>query len=554
MGCFRTLMVGGIAVLGLAACAPAAPPLSPAPAPAAPGGAPAAPAGAQRGGVLQYAPIKGGQTLHPHRGGNTDILRHVGPAYETLVNFKYEATKSYRENPEIIPWLAESWQQPNDLTYVFKIRQGVKWHDGTPFTAEDVAFTYNWLRQEKATASARVAQAESFEVLDPHTLKITLKKPVPDFLEDLAEKNLLIVAKHAVERGDDLNKVINGTGPFKMKSFRTGIESVWERFDGYWQPGRPYMDGVRQIWGLEDSAMMAAFVAAENDLLAVGDMTQLETVRQQRPDSGFFTKANDIGIGMLMKLDAPPFNDLRVRRAVHLAIDREAMNLTLAKGRGMHLTPGVWPGLTGWAMPQEELRKLPGYRTPKDQDLAEAKRLLAEAGYPQGFAFEIIYNAGGIAPRRITEMIPAQLKAIGVTANLKPLESGVYNQTDLSTGAWEGGNVPTIVNAQFRGLYDRFHSKAPSNKVGLNDPKLDGLIDAVLTGKDVETRQRATRQLQEHFLDQVYYIPTIEQVDGALWQPWVHDFSFNGTNALSMHEDTYSQMWLDREAIPSGRR
>ena len=518
---------------------------------ASPPSSPAAPA---HGGVLQWAPPKAQASLHPHRGSTAEITRHTGPGYESLLSFNHQPGKDFRVSLEVVPWLAESWKQVDDLTYVFSIRKGVKWHDGADFTAGDAAFTYNWLRQERLAASSRLALVDSIDSPDPYTLKLTLKSPAPNLLEQLADRNLLLVPKHMVERGDDLNKVLIGTGPFKIKSFRSGAESVWERFADYWQPGKPYLDGVRQIWSHESSGMMAAFIAGENDLLSVADVPQLETVRRARPDAGFLSLPSDTGHGGLLKLDRPPFSDARVRRALHLAVDREAMNQTLMRGRGVYVTPGIWAGRDGWAIPQEELRRLPGFRQPKAEDIAEAKRLLAESGYPQGFSFDIIYNAGGNAPPLIAETLPNLLGVIGVTTKLKPMESTVYSQADLQTGDWEGGNLATLVNSQFRGLFDRFHSQGPSNKTGLGDPQIDALIEATLAGNDLEARRRAARRLQERFLEQAYYIPTVEPVSTAMWQPWVHDYFFNGGNLLSPNQDAYSQVWLDAPAMPAARR
>ncbi len=541
----------------LAGCAPAAGGPQPAPqvpAAAAQPQAPAPPA-PQRGGLLQWAPIKPGQTLHPHRGGTSDIMRHAGPGYETLVSYRYEPAKDFRETFEIVPWLAESWQQPDDVTWIFNIRQGVKWHDGVELTAADVAFTYNWLRQEKLPASARTAAAAKIEATSPSVLKITLKAPTPDFLDELAENTNLIVPQHVVERGDDLNKVLVGTGPFRVKSFRSGVETLWDRSADYWQPGKPYMNGVRQVWGLEESAAVAAFVAGENDLLVTVDMTQLDVIRKARPDAGFYTKPNDNGFGLFVKLDRPPFDDVRVRRAISLATDRQAMVQTLTQGRGVFVTPGVWPGRQGWAMPQDELKKLPGFRAPKAQDLAEAKRLLGEAGYPSGFSFEVIYNAGGLGPPRIAEVLADQLRAVGVAANLRPMESGVYNDTDLRTGAYEGGNLPTGVNSRSRGLYDRLHSKGPNNRTGLSDPRLDALIEASLSGGNEDARRKVVQELQEYLLGQMYYIPTIELVNAALWQPWVASgINHSGSSGLQLAQDSLSWMWLDVDRMPAARR
>ena len=549
--------VSALVFLGAVAagCAPAQPLSSG----EAPGGAQAAqppgpPPGPARGGVLQWAPPKAQASLHPHKGGTAEIMRHTGAGYESLISFKHEPGEDFRAKLDTVPWLAESWNQLDDLTYIFSIRKGVKWHDGTDFTATDVLFTYEWLRQEKLGASSRLALVDRMEAPDPYTVRLILKSPASDMLVQLADRNLLIVPKHAVERGDDLNKVLIGTGPFKIKSFRSGAETVWERFPDYWQPGRPYADGVRQIWTLDPSAMMAAFIAGDNDLLSVVDVAQLESVLQTRPVAGFQVLPSDIGVGLLLKLDRPPFSDARVRRAVQLAVDREAMNQTLSKGKGMYVTPGAWAGRDGWTMPQEELRRLPGFRQPKDQDMAEARRLLAEAGYPQGLSFDLIYNGGGSGPPRIAEVLSPQLRGIGITANLKPMESAAYNQVDLQTGDWAGGNLPTLVNSQFRELFDRFHSQGPRNKMGLNDPQLDSLIEGTLAGKDVEARRRTARRLQEYFLEQVYYVPTVEPVSTAMWQPWVHDYHFNGGNLLSPHQDTYGRLWLDVQAMPAARR
>lgn len=506
------------------------------------------------GGVLVWAPIKARKFLHPFVGGTTDILRHTAVGYETLVAFEAPLDGDERIDLKVIPWLAESWEQPDEKTYVFHLRRGVKWHDGEEFTAEDVVATYNWVNDAKngvTFARARLKDVESLQAMDRYTVKISLKAPSALFVDGLADENLLILPKRAFEQDWDLNKVLIGTGPFKLKSFEADKESIWVKNEDYWQKGRPYPDGVKQIWGLDASAMMAAFITGKNDLLALSDQPQLDALLKNRPDAQYINRITDMAVGYYPKLDRPPFNDLRVRRALHLTLDRQAMVQTLTFGKGI-INPPI-PGMkTGWAIPQEELLKMPGYRQPKDADIAEAKRLLAEAGYPNGFETTLLYQGEGIAQPPIAQMVATQALKVGIKITLDPQQTSTYRDREAK-GLFDAVLDP-MAAAELTGRFvDRFHSKGGANKNGLADPKLDQLIDGVQYTADVEQRKKITRELQLYMLEQLYYLPTIDFATFGVYQPWVHDYYFKASTAITPHRDNYFRIWLDKDKIPAGR-
>lgn len=186
----------------------------------------------QKGGALVYGTIQPTSILHPLRARGNDILRNVGPGYENLLSFDYHPGQDHRIDFRVVGGLAESWEQPEGVTYLLRLRRGVKWHDGQEFTAADVLRTFQWILEEKFPIASSLRQISAMEAPDPHTVKLVLSKPSAGFLEELANSELLIAAKHAIDTGLDLNKTVIGTGPFKLRSFEGGKEGLWGQKPG----------------------------------------------------------------------------------------------------------------------------------------------------------------------------------------------------------------------------------------------------------------------------------------------------------------------------------
>lgn len=492
-------------------------------------------------------------TLDPYTGGGPEDRRAVGSVYEPLLQFDYASERDYRAEGKVIPWLAESWQQSDQRTYLFKIRRGVQWHDGAPFTAHDVVFSYERMRQPTFRARKFMSGLDTIEAVDDYTVRITANSAPHNFLSDLAEPNAMILPRHVADRGDDFKKVTIGTGAMKLKSYDSTKASVLERNPNYWQKGQPYVDGSQAIAGLDQSGRVAAFVAGKSDQLGLPDRRQAEPIMKQVPNVKVVTTMATFHNNLLLQLGAPPFDDVRVRRAIHLAVDRQGMNRVIAGGEGV-INPPVLSGIReGYGISQQELLQTPGFRSPKDQDLAEARRLLADAGYAQGLKLTIAYGQSRGSSPPVAEAMQEQLRRAGIEATLEPKETGAYNKAE-SEGGYQG--ILSFVGGERDDLaWDYLRSGAPLNKFGLKDPELDALIDAMNASFDLEARKQSLRRIQLLLLDRAYAIPTIDWPAYHLQQAWVHDYFVKGGSSQSFFDSfVATRVWLDVDQMPADRR
>jgi len=259
------------------------------------------------------------------------------------------------------------------------------------------------------------------------------------------------------------------------------------------------------------------------------------------------------GDSLLMKLATPPFEDIRVRRAIHLAVDRQALVKAVAFDIGIINPPGM-PGVkTGWAIPQEELLKLPGYRQPKEPDVAEAKRLLSEAGYPSGFKTSTLVNVGRSFTPRIAEGMAGQLRQIGVDMEIRVQPTAEWRKT-TQDGQFETymDFVADAVPANYQFTY--LHSKGALNNMPINDARLDELIDKQATSLDAGEQKRAALDMQRLLIEKLYVIPTIEVGAFQVWQPWVRNYIYNIGTSEIVDQENAASMWLDVEKMPADRR
>jgi len=386
----------------------------------------------KRGGVF-HVPVPGGVVnLNPYSqsGASSNI---VYPTYDNLIG-REEAphTNWFELGQPLGPRLAERWERKDDNTYVFTLRKNVFWHDGQPFTAADVIHTVNYLKENrgKVTDAARVLNMASVEAPDPLTVVIKTMRGNPDFLVD----DILLIEitpKHLADSGKTLETNLVGTGPFMLKDFDTTTGFRLTRNERYWTPGLPYIDGIVGHSMSDRGTMIAAFAAGTIDAMNPEDKVQLETVQNLKPDLNSDRFYGNYGYGLWFAIDQPPFSDIRVRKAVQLAIDRPDMIAKGAFGDGMANPPGGLGWRKGISIPQDELLKLPGYNpATRQQDIAEAKRLLAEAGYANGFATKLSYGSYLTNPKPIAEVAASQLNNFGIKITLVPLDRATNTQVE----------------------------------------------------------------------------------------------------------------------------
>lgn len=530
----------------------------------------AAPQEKQYGGALQYAsqtPPDGLYWFDLGTIGGRGRPMASSQIWNGLINFELvDPEADYRADGKYAGELAESWSQLDPRTYLFNLRRGVKWHDGADFTSKDVV--WSWAHWGDRTSDRRLRtvadNTEKIEAVGTHQVRLVLKKGDPDFLTEVALPDFKILPAHVAENagnptGDALKelyeKTVIGTGPMKLRTFDRRRHLETERFEDYWR-GRPYLDGTRCVFGLERSGVQAAFIARELDFASLDDRVQFDTIKGVAPDTKRMRYISAHNWGLQFNVQRKPFEDVRVRRAVHLAMDRQKLQDAATFGEGLIPAPApILPTLTraGWGMPIDEAMKLPGWRQPKEQDLAEAKRLLAEAGYPNGFKTAIIFRRGISHPTTQTEPVASQLKAIGIEAEAKVMEPGlyadqVYNRKDfevINDGMTAGYAIASTA-------YSKFHSKGASNYGQVNDPELDRLIEAAMGEPEREKRNQLFIQMQRIITDKVYYAPIVTLAQFVALQPWVYELF--PSQSVSPELLDAARLWMDVNTMPEGRR
>ena len=401
-----------------------------------------APGDPKYGGVLNIQKHGPPGKLDPHpsvAGLDASEFAHV---YDNLVQYN-----PFEPTDEIVPDLAESWGISDDgLVFTFNLHDHVVWSDGEPFTASDASFSLERMVEEgkpRPRAGLIRQYYESSSIIDDHTIEVPLKFPAAAFLNVLGMEYVKILPKHVVEAGVDINLGENmvGTGPYKFVKYVKGNRLEFEKNENYWREGLPYLDGINKIIISDISRIIAAF-KAEQVMLSTLGWTNL-TVRDYlklADDAGDILTVprmccDQAGFGLMMNVNQSPTNDPKVRRAIFLGVDRDAINQANIAGEGSIGSPvQTWAGL---GMSHEELAQQPGFRYTADglkhpEDLQAARDLLAEAGYEDGLDITLRFSLTEGQNPDSAALIKDQLKDIGVNVTLEGLEY----QTALE--AWKG--------------------------------------------------------------------------------------------------------------------
>jgi peptide/nickel transport system substrate-binding protein len=525
----------------------------------------------QPGGIFVKAPqpiLEGLYWYDRVYGGGSGQRSVLTDMTETLLSYVYTSPdKDYRT--QIGPNLAESWKQVDPRTYEFALRQGVKFHDGEEMTAKDVVFSYERMKEGASAQSGVAKEVEKIEAAGPYIVRFTIRQVSPDFVELIGTDNAtsfrvlpaLISERAGNATGDALKKLYEatpiGTGPFKFRSFTYNQVADLERFDGYWG-GRPYLDGIRSVQRLERAAQTAAFVSGKVDFLSLTDRVQFDSIKQTVPDTKKVTYVLSNGVGLEFNINKKPFDDVRVRRAMHLGVDRDAMVQTVTFGEGTFLAPILTPEQTlgGMGLSQEDLRKMPGWRQPKEQDLTEAKRLLAEAGYPNGFKLNLKFQKGSNNPSVQTEPVAGLLQQnLGIEVTVQAMEDAAYLSQIQKERDFEA-----VVSVQAAGVGDalsvnppnKWHTRGGLNYNGYNDREMDQVMDALRVETDAKKRNDLLIQAQKIVLDKAYYAPLIALSQYNAVQAWVNDYypSYSANTAPRNMQAT----WMDMARLPVDRR
>jgi peptide/nickel transport system substrate-binding protein len=451
------------------------------------------------------------------------------------------------------PDLAERWEAPDDTTYIFYLRQGVKWHNKPPvngreLVAEDVKFTFDrFLTVEGNPERQMLESVERVEVLDRYTVKFILKEPFVWLLDALASAICMwIIAPEVVEKYGDLKRVETaiGTGPFLLEHYEPNVKTVFRRNPEYFRPGLPHVDGVEWLVLDDESTGLAMYRAGQIDtgpgLQWDVRQADLDALKHSHPHLYYQDMLANNVTTIWMRADKPPCTDVRVRRAISHAVDRQGL-IEAVWARG-EVSPAVPRGLAQWSLPIDQLGEGARYY---QYDPQEARRLLAAAGYPKGLKTQLTTTSGyGRDLVDAAQLVLRSLKDVGIAAELKLQEYGAYQAT-TGQGHFEGLAMgPYGVGWEAdSSLYGPYAPDQPRNRGRVNDPKLAAMVQEQRRIKDPEARQRLIFDIQRYAAEQQYYVYLSSAVVTGSWQPYVKNFAPNLTADFGSR---VAALWLDR--------
>jgi ABC-type transport system substrate-binding protein len=538
----------GVVGLGLAGCgtnpAPPAAPTATSVGAAAPAAAPSPAAAAPKyGGTLKTNATFAERNMDPHVANGAIAIGNV-LCYSQLLTYKWGKDippLQYTPGPD----LAESWTQPDETTYVFKLRPGVKFHNiapvnGRELVADDVVFSFQRIRDLKSFAS-QLAGVTKFEAPDPSTVKLTLDKPNADLLINLCFWNLKVVAKEAVAVTGNLEQPpVIGTGPWLFDKWVPNQLVALKRNPDYFLKGRPYADAFESYRTTDPSALVESFRGGAINVLGSGLTAEPgQTILKSLPKTQAIWIPQDRSqTEMGLKVTVEPFGDIRVRQAINKAIDRKAIIETIFLGRAAYSSGVPMPG-PDWNLPQAELGRLMA------RDVEGAKKLMKDAGKESGFDLEVIvptYLAGVFVT--MGELIQSNLKEIGIRITLKTLDSVAFSQQQLAGNfqAYISANGVSATNAT---LYNRIYTGGAGNYLGYSNQALDKLIDqqAVLT-KDTDARKKLLQDIQRTIIAESAFMNLGIYEQPTLAVPEIRDFYPPTT--VNFHNDFWSTLWFDK--------
>lgn len=402
-----------------------------------------------------------------------------------LIAVVYEQLITFDDDGQPQPSLAESWEMPDDLTYVFTLREGVTFHNGQPLTAEDVKFTFERM-MDPETGSAWTSQfapVESVEATDDRTVTFTLREPYGPFLATLTSNYSSIVP---MTEDVDLQTTMVGTGAFMLQDYTQDTETILAANPDYWNEGQPRLANVTYRILPDESARVAAVRTGEIHLTTLTDPISIDTVRTSENVEVIEHETTDYYLLGLNTQEAP-FDDARVRQALSMAIDRQAIIDSVFFGQGQ-VTGPIVPTLGDWATPVEDL---PNYQ--HDPDAARA--LLEEAGATD-LTFNITVGADRTEFVNIALVIQDQLRDIGVTVELDQVEWGTFIER------WSAREFQSFVsyngsgNDPDRALYPALYTDGSVNAYQFSDPEVDELLDQGRSLATMEERRPVYQELE----------------------------------------------------------
>ncbi len=504
----------------------------------------------KRGGVLTRASSWDPPVIDPRLTQSVGLFQFAGLTSSRLIRYAFPDEASGTIDLTLKGDLAESWQpSPDHRLWTFKLRQGVKWQNlpplnGRELVAADIKYCFEAYAKE-GVQSFTFREIEGMETPDKYTLRVHLHTANVLFPQNLAESVTVIFSREVLEEDGDLKKRLIGTGPYILKEHTRKVRVVLARNHDYYDKGRPYVDQYVILSTPDAATRLAAFRSGQSDIIWLASPGEVEIVRKTNPAAIVQEYKNVLTpFGLALAQDKQPFNDVRVRRAISLAIDRQKQVDTVYEGHGM----------LGWGVPYIYYQD----KAPTAAQLgpwwqyrpAEAKKLLTEAGHPNGFETTLFYYEYFPQMTSQVQLVQQDLKRnLNIDVKITKLDYTTYygryveSKWDGMSWGFQSGHAVGLDER----TYQYMHSKSTKNFFRVNDAVIDELTTKLRQTPDRVEQRVIAKKIVDRELDQVLRMWMPYDNGFLVFQPYVR----NGAALAIRRTDAYgsptvARVWLDK--------
>lgn len=495
------------------------------------------------GGTITIGTTGDPLSFDMHQEASYLVANVIQCAYSGVVQFD-------PENPdESIGDLAKSWDISKDgLTYTFNLFDNVKWHDGSAFSSDDVKFSFDrQISPPKGVGAPRradLAAVDHLETPDKNTVKFVLKYPSSSFLDVISSGLMMVFSRSFVDKKGDMRRDVMGTGPYKLKDYSFGSSLTYVKNPDYFVKGLPYLDGLTFYIIKDPGTRLAAFRTGQLKLTGPGDAgptaSDAELLKKTMPQAVIVSYPSYSFVNFILNIKEKPWDDVRVREAAHLAIDRQKAVAVLGQGFG-----STWSNFPGkWSLPKEQMDQMPGWRQPKDADIARAKQLMADAGYANGVTVKTLVRAEKFFEEAAVYVQDQEAK-IGIKMELDVKEPAVRT-TLLNQGAFNNHPLQSSLSYPDPANVARYWAAPLKDDWGMNwqhleDKEIIDLFDKQSRALDPKERLNIVHQLDLKMInsyarDIVYWSQSLL----AMWPEVRGRGKLNGNYSFQK----YQNLWL----------
>src|SRR3954451_20628259 len=512
----------------------------------------AVPASAQqKGGVLHLFHRDSPASMSIHEEASVSTVIPMMAVMNNLVMF--DQHKPQNSLDTILPDLAESWSWSEDgKTLTFKLKQGVKWHDGKPFTAKDVKCTFDLLQGKAAQKLRLNPRSAWYKNLDDVTAngdgeaEFHLQRPQPALLALLASGYTPISPCHVPPAQMRTHPI--GTGPFKFVDYKPNEYIKLTRNPDYFKPGLPYLDGIEYTIIPNRSTAVLGFAAGKFDMTFPTEISVplIGDVKNQAPQAVCELVPTNVSTNLLINRDKPPFDNPDIRRAMMLTLDRKAFNDILAEGKGGIGGAMLPPPEGGWGLPEGEMAKLPGYGPDLEKNREEARAIMKKLGYGPDKPLNVKVATRNIAQYRDPPVILIdQLKHAYIAGELEPVETANWfpkvARKDYQIGLNLTGSTVDDPDQQF---YENYYCVSQRNYSGYCNKEIDQLTDQQSAETDQIKRQKMVWDIDSRLQEDAARPIILQNASATCWYPYVKNVTLH-TNSI-YNGWRMEDWWMDK--------